>query len=258
MVVKSLENFTRHQDNYYNRILQLIANKEILNTIEKFIQDVIAAGDFCIRVPYDKLNDIISSNEMKNQIELKSGRTRGGAEVRIEATKLLFNSNTSQMVDKDYPKYGYIGCKNKRLEYFSEMSDIYGDVILTLKKENLLDRTTVCIGDSINFKAAQYLIPTLVNNVKATCIKGLDQNNQSSNIHSYYAFYQAIVEKRITLDNFYNIYEIFDAHNGFEFFELQFHGPIIFDQDIAQIDCFTPLDNIDKTALESKGIKVNA
>ena len=257
MLIKSLENFTIHQEDYYNRILKLIGNKEVLTIIEKFIKDVIDNGDFCIRVPLDKLNDIISSNEIKNQIELKSGRTRGGAAVRIEAAKLLFNSNTLEMTDKDYPKYGYIGCKNKRVEYFSPMSDLFGEVILTLKKDNLLNRTTVSIGDSINFKAAQYLIPTLVNNVKATFIKGLDQNNESTNIYNYYVFYKAIVENKITVDNFYDIYEIFDANNGFEFFELQFHGPIIFDQDIAQIDCFYPLDNIDKEALEIEGIKVN-
>ncbi len=267
--IVSLEKFKQQHDAYYQRIIDSIPQKGIVSVIEGFLEKIINVGDLCIRVPIERLEKIVNDNCLKTQVELKEGRTFGGATTRKEVAKTLFGCDLEKMSDSDFPKSGYLGPQEKRLDFVvnNSLNYQYGEVILTLKKENLKPRTTMTVGDSVNFNIAQWFSPTLIEKPRMVCIAGVNRDDKMpiapQNFRWYLFFAYAISGKVITPENFYRLAEIFDYQNGFEFFELQFHGDILFDRDIQQVDILkSTLDEIQNgtelcTRIENMGIKVN-
>lgn len=191
-------------------------------------------------------------------METGKGTTGGGMDTRRETVKALFGCDTDKLTPEEYPKFGYLSqadCKRDLLVN-AEMCYQYGSVAFKLKKERMMHRTTLCVGDSVNYARCYNLIPTPVTRLRATCLHGLPHTDGHQSFLSlpeplmcYIYMAGRILEKRLTTDNFPMIDRLIgDDMPCFEFFELQYHGIIDITTDIERVDCMPCYDD-DKSAL---------
>lgn len=251
---KTLKNFDAYEAEYFNAFVQKEQIPAVAVAIfTDFLKKVIDAADLCIRVPISVLPSIIRDGRIKNVMETGTGATMGGASVRKEMTNILFGCNVDELAPNEYPNFGYLGTKNKMLEIFeSDLGFHYGDALITLKRENLFDRTTMCIGDTVDFGAFKYVMPTLLSHPRFTCAgwmlhPGVTEDKSLRTLPGVYKLHvllKAILEEELTVNNFHKMGELFDKIcTGFEFFELQFHGGISFPGDVEKVDCYNVWDN---------------
>jgi hypothetical protein len=205
-------------------------------------------NNFYLRIRPKILTKIINDNRIKSVFETGGGATVGGIETRKTSIKELFNSSIKNVALNELPKYGYLGTKSKLAEFTAnaDMVHHYGSVLITLKKENFINRTTLTIGDSINFGDFYYKIPTFVSEPKIVALKGklireenLKKGFVKQRTFEFYLdyFYSLIANKKLVPTAPFKLMEFFEG-SGFEFFELQFHGEIVFDRDVERIDFF--------------------
>ena len=178
-------------------------------------------------------------------METGKGATNGGKETRREVTEAVFGCNAKKLLPSEFPKFGFLSQPDAEKDLYVNggMWCQYGDVSIQLKKDRLFHRTTLCVGDSVNFGRCYQLIPTRVDDVKATCICGLQHDGEplmkmgDDPVVAYAIFAQWVLEKKLTLNNFPLIEEV--AHDMppiFDFFELQYHGDLDITKDVERID----------------------
>lgn len=239
--------------------------------MEAFLRQIINHGAFYLRVHVSSLEGILESKRIKNVMETGEGATVGGRETRQEAVEALFGCNAKKLLPSEYPKYGFLSQPDAEKDLYINggMWCQYGDVSIQLKKDRLFHRTTLCVGDSVNFGRFYQLIPTRVDDVKATCICGLQHDGEplmkmGDPVAAYAIFAQWILEHKLTVNNFPLIEEVAkDVPPIFDFFELQYHGDIDITQDVERID-IAPSSPDEKEKLqdlkerfEKMGVKFN-
>ena len=241
---KSLQHLAQYQADYYRRMFALPYFPQVANVIENYLRQIVDYGAFYLRVHTSALPAILASGCVKSMMETYTGATNGGVETRKEVVKILFNCDTGSMRPEDYPKFGFLSQPDAVRDFFFNggMWCQYGAVSIQLKKERLLRRTTLCVGDSVNMGRYFTLIPTPVDSIKATCICGLEHDGTAlvappEPLMCYYYIATLILEKKLTHTNFPLLEAI--AREGmpvFEFFELQYHGAIDLATDVERID----------------------
>ena len=241
---KSLRALAAHQSAYQELLRQQPYYKMVAPIVEGFLRQIINHGAFYVRVHVSSLEGILESKRIKSVMETGTGATNGGKETRREAVEALFGCNANKLLPSEFPKYGFLSQSDavKDLYINGGMWCQYGDVSIQLKKERLFHRTTLCVGDSVNFGRFYQLIPTRVDDEKATCICGLAHDGEplmkmGDPVAAYALFAQWILEKKLTINNFPLIEEVAkDVPPIFDFFELQYHGDIDITQDVERID----------------------
>ena len=241
---KSLRALAAHQSAYQELLRQQPYYKMVAPIVEGFLRQIINHGAFYVRVHVSSLEGILESKRIKSMMETGTGATNGCKETRREAVEALFGCNANKLLPSEFPKYGFLSQSDavKDLYVNGGMWCQYGDVSIQLKKERLFHRTTLCVGDSVNFGRFYQLIPTRVDDVKATCICGLAHDGEplmkmGDPVAAYALFAQWILEKKLTINNFPLIEEVAkDVPPIFDFFELQYHGDIDITQDVERID----------------------
>jgi len=212
--------------------------------VEGFLRQIINHGAFYVRVHVSSLEGILESKRIKSVMETGTGATNGGKDTRREVVEALFGCNANKLLPSEFPKYGFLSQPDavKDLYINGGMWCQYGDVSIQLKKDRLFHRTTLCVGDSVNFGRFYQLIPTRVDDVKATCICGLAHDGEplmkmGDPVAAYALFAQWILEKKLTVNNFPMIEDVArDVPPIFDFFELQYHGDLDITQDVERID----------------------
>ena len=241
---KSLRALATHQSAYQELLRQQPYYKMVAPIVEGFLRQIINHGAFYLRVHVSSLEGILESKRIKSVMETGTGATNGGKDTRREVVEALFGCNADKLLPSEFPKYGFLSQSDavKDLYVNGGMWCQYGDVSIQLKKERLFHRTTLCVGDSVNFGRCYQLIPTRVDDVKATCICGLAHDGEplmkmGDPVAAYAIFAQWILEKKLTIKNFPLIEEVAkDVPPIFDFFELQYHGNIDITQDVERID----------------------
>ncbi len=241
---KSLKALAAHQAAYQEQLHRLPYYNMVQPIVEGFLRQVINHGAFYLRVHVSSLDGILESKRIKSVMETGKGATNGGKETRKETVEALFGCNASKLLPSEFPKYGFLSQPNAEKDLFVNggMWCQYGDVSIQLKKERLFHRTTLCVGDSVNFGRCFSLIPTRVDDVKATCLCGLPHDGQPlmalpDPLMCYAMFATWVLERKLTINNFPLIEEVAaDAPPLFEFFELQYHGDLDITQDVERID----------------------
>lgn len=254
---KSLRNLPEHQEAYRQKLLALPYYKMIAPIIETFLRQIIDSGAFYLRVHASVLKPILESGRIKSLAETGKGTTNGGPKTRKDAIEALFGCNASKLLPSEFPKYGFLSQADPQLDLIINggMWAQYGDVSIKLKKDRLFHRTTLCVGNSVNFGNCFTLIPTRVDNVKATCLCGLPHDGRplvplQDPIFCYAKLTEWILTKKITVRNFPTIDNIAkDAPPLFEYFELQYHGDLDLKKDVERIDVI-PMTPEEKTELE--------
>lgn len=156
---------------------------------------------------------------------------------RKYVTPEFFHIDYKDLTKSDYEKYGYLSCKDK-LKDFSDTNQIYehyGNVVVNFKKENLINRTTLTIGDSLNKRhkfGINSITPTFTNDPRIVCIPGYSKSYTEILLNSIKS--EKLLPQRPNL-----ISQIINQETKspyFEYFELQFHGDLIFSRDIESVD----------------------
>lgn len=136
-------------------------NKEFKETMLKMFKK----NHLGARIPDLDILDNILDTHFKNQME--TGH-RIGANVpsrRRQSTSNLFGMSMDEvrkLKPKDFEKYGYLVSKDPQSEIGSHLIvERFGDVIVTFKKENLSNRTTFTLGDSL--RKSEDIVATPIN-----------------------------------------------------------------------------------------------
>lgn len=255
---KSLLCHAAHQEAYLKRLRQLPYYDLVAPIIEAFLRRIIERGAFYVRVHTSSLQPILESGFIKSATETGKGATNGGISTRREVTEALFGCDARKLLPSEFPKYGFLSQPDPALDLLVNggMWAQYGDVSIQLNKGRLVHRTTLCVGNSVNFGHCYQLIPTRVDNVRATCLCGLSHDGRPTveipnPMACYMHFAQWIVEGRLTEQNFPALERIADdAPPMFDFFELQYHGTIDIRRDVNRID-IAPSSQEEKELLET-------
>lgn len=257
---KHLELLKNFQELYRKAVITSYSmSSEEVKVIEDFLKDICSVSDFCIRVPTSALPEILSTNRIKSGVELNEAENQISRRKTVVQT--MFKVNLDELPESDYPKFGYLGSKDKIADHICNngLYAQYGGAILTLNKKYLEGRVTMTVGDSVNFGDFFQKIPTFVEDPKLTCIR--------SNVHTvtplsvklcrdapgakyYHMFFEKVISGELTLKTPLNLEEVFNEGHGFELYELQIHGEIEFDKAIKQVDV-GPLCDEEESKLEA-------
>ncbi len=241
---KSLQALAAHQAAYQAQLAKLPYYHIVRPIVEEFLKQIISYGAFYIRVKVDALDAILESKHLKNMMETGTGATLGGKKTREEVTESLFGCNAKKLLPSEFPKYGFLSQPDalRDLAVNADMWMQYGDVSIQLKKDRLMHRTTLCVGDSVDFGRCDMMVPTRVDDVKATCICGLPRKGSPflrlrDPLAFYGVFASWVVQKKLTVNNFQRIDDLAtDMPPVFNFFELQYHGELDVTKDVERID----------------------
>ena len=247
----TLQNYAEAANEFRQKRADEIGNIVPFLEMNDTLNSLVENNEFRVRFPNDDaevLKSILSDGRLKTQFETNTSGGQLNTDIREKASYNLFN--TPKGIDaKDYEKYGYLGSKDVSKDWNPQLG-FYGDGIITLKKENVYDRTTLTLGDSLRDAAdGRYIMGSLVNNIDSTICVGrpsmINEFNDRIN--------KSIDEKGI--DNASKV-----GYAVRSYIELQYHGDITLkDIDSITIDKYL-LDevkndsNLSKIAKES-GIK---
>ncbi len=174
---ETLKNFKAFSTERKNKWMDDIASRHIVDidkvnsnikNVNKHFGDFLASDDaqFCMRIDTEEvLPKIIESGKFKTQFETN---TSGGAlstSLRELTSKNLFGWK-DRPTDAGFEKYGYLRAGSFKDEVLSGDFGVsqYGDASITFKKKNLMDRTTLTFGDSLDADGAYgEITPTKVN-----------------------------------------------------------------------------------------------
>ncbi|MGN1281920.1 MAG: hypothetical protein ACI4UM_08485 [Succinivibrio sp.] len=246
MTIATLQNFSQYQRAYYEALHRVPSFVEYASVIEPFLKEIAKSGEFYIRVHSEVLCSILHDRRIKNAIESSHSASFGGASARIDSTRYLFCCNPQKLKDKDYPRFGYLSCADRLTNYFAtaQMGYQYGMCVIRLKKSNLIKRTTMTVGSSMDFGSYNFLVPTMLDEPKATCIvsypnhpfTGIVTPVNAGSLRNLEIIAKSIENKELTKDNYFRIDDLLaDRVPSLKYFELQFHGEITTD-DIECID----------------------
>lgn len=236
---KTLLEYAPYHDQVYSYKIQKKKYKsEEIKTIENFLKETVNESDFSMATHIECINSIIDEDKIKSSVQINWNSIKNSKydKQRIDrrwATSEIFNVDISELEASDYEKYGYLSCKDKRqdIEDGSDVPFYYGNVIMNLKKENVLERTTMTIGDSLNNRwklGERSITPTLANNPRITCIPG--HSKRLARLISQHIKSGSISPKHPNLIN-----KIKTKHLDFSYIELQFHGELSFEKDVESI-----------------------
>lgn len=256
----SLQGHAAHQQRYLQTLHAQPYYDLMAPAIERFLTQIIRSGAFYLRVHESTLEGILHSQSIKSLMEVGQGATNGGRDTRMESTAALYGCDVTKLKPEEYPKYGFLSQSDpeKDLLLNAQMWCQYGDVSIKLNKERLLHRTTLTVGNSLNFGRCYALVPTRVDEVKATCLcgprhteKGLVRMKDPMGLYAY--FTTLILEGKLTERNFPRIESIAgEAASFFEYFELQYHGPLSLTDDVERIDLQAPSPSPELKALQQQ------
>lgn len=206
-VPASLKNFTGNTERA-KRLYDSLSpeEREAVDAGMKAIQAYIDKSDMRIRVTKRAMLGILSSGEVWNQMQ--SGTSRGAydPEERRRLSKKMFGHD-GDLEDAEYEKYGYLS------DGQTDAADWYGDFDIILKKNEMLPRTTMSLGDTLDY-SVDY--PSFLSNPQFI------SSGEGMRTDAYR--FQRRAEHLLRTGKYY------DSGDGYA--ELQFHGSVT----LADID----------------------
>ena len=247
----SLATFQAFHDAYLKRIEEHRAfPPELIEFVRLQLGEFCRAGTLAMRVKETDLAAIVADDRIKEMVELGRGTTLGGPAVRIEAIHALFDLGRGALKKNEYPKYGYLAPESVRADFFGlpDMAYHYGTVRIVLKRAALAERTTMLVGNGVNFGNCYFRVPCpltapditclgeLVHHAEGLAATGLDRRERSDPSFPAKAFAVGCAKGKVTKANFWRLEDIYEGMPGFEFFELHFHGELVLSRDVERID----------------------
>lgn len=275
----SLARFQAFHDAYLGRILADTAHfdRRLLEVVRHFLRTFADAGKLCIRVRERDLSAILDDDRVKEMVELGHGTTNGGPTTRKEVIAAAFDADVENLAPDQFPKYGYLGPDSAMIDMVqcSDLGYHYGNVRLVLRRETMAARTTLSMGDGVNFGCFYFKVPTWLEHPEPTCFLSLPHHVDLMISREFVKkgparpemamamFAAACLKGMLTKENFHEIGDVFEGANGFEFFELHYHGHLVVSRDVERVDIFQWTDdtpeifNSVKPRFERLGIPCN-
>lgn len=254
--IKTLAKFKEHEENWYNEKTLKEISPRAAEELNENLKELVDKSDFAMRIPDDKvLNQILDDGKFKTQFETNTSNGSLNKDARKNATGQLFGLSSDEvnaLEPKDFEKYGYLASKDR----FSDFSDSneasqYGDICIRFKREAVLNRTTMTIGDSLGPARNGIIVSTSISNPRVSGMKitRLDTLWSPGGTNRLKAAMNQSIDAHDVADTLYESY-----------FELQYHG----DLTISDIDSITynsndysgRLSEDTKKRLDKLGIKV--
>lgn len=239
---KVLEGYKARHDNVYAQKIESEKYSDVeRKTVENFLKTAVDKCDFSMNVPMVLIEKIIDEDKIQSSVErcwdlVKDCEYNEEILPRRYSTSEFFHVDINKLEGKDYEKYGYLTCKDKNSVNFKtgarDMSEWYGNVIINFEKENLIDRTTLTIGDSLNNRyqlGKNSITPTMANDPKIVCVPGYFKELVS--------LLANCINKGTLLPQYPNSLDKIKYNNlSLNYFELQFHGELSFKNDVESVD----------------------
>lgn len=208
------------------------------------LRELTASADLTMRIKSWDLEKIVRDDRLKQMMELGHGTTIGGPPARKAAVEALFDVETGTLGPCDYPKYGYLGCPDKTADFFGnpDLSHHYGSVIVTFRRQNVSSRTTLVFGNSVNFGAFRYKVPTWLDAPHPVCLAALAHHGakeippEVDSAQMIKAFAILCASGKLTPRTLPAMEDLWGGRPGCEFFELHYHGELVFSRDVQSID----------------------
>ena len=248
----SLARFGAFHDAYLGRILSDAAHfdRRLLEVARHFLGVFASAGRLCIRVKEGDLPTILDDDRIKEMVELGRGTTLGGPQVRKEVVAAQFDADVENLPPDQFPKYGYLGPDSAKADMVqcSDLAYHYGNVRFVLRRETMAARTTMSVGNGVNFGCFRFKVPTWLEHPAPTCFASLPHHvdaapgggeaakSPSRPERAMTMFVAACLKGLLTKENFHQIGDVFEGMQGFEFFELHYHGHLVVSRDVERVD----------------------
>lgn len=232
------------EDGYLEEISKKIGipKEEVKYKLDKSVETIMkhieSKSAYNIRIPNtDILSKILQGGRFKSQMETGTSCAELDAEQRKDFAQQNLGANVAAMSPSDYEIYGYMSSSDKLKEFSynggknSCGTAQYGNLIVTLKKDRMKDRTTFSLGDSLSLRFR--LAPTKLTAPNSDALNVLD------------TFYpEQVVKMAEKIDSGADVYVEADIIKKLEllYLELQYHGGVTID-DIESITMVTNYNN---------------
>lgn len=213
--------------------------QQLASAFEKF--------DFASNTDSKAIEQILRDGKLKGTVETNTSNGELDVELRKRATGDLFGlyEDVEELDPSEFEKYGYLGTADR--------AKMYGDCRIVFKKDNLWDRTTFTVGDSLEAHVnGGYKTPSRVSDPKIVSFSKAPFTADKPDINE------------IAMRNIQKAFDSIEEHGYFkgvvnneDYVELQFHGAVTTD-DIAFIEVPKDCENLVEILeiAEEKGVKV--
>ena len=246
---KVLENYQQHHDSVYMKKIESEKYSDSdRQTVENFLKTAVENCDFSMNTHISLIEKIMKEDKIQSSMErlwdlCKNSEYNEKYLSRRWSTSEFFHVDINQLEGKDYEKYGYLTCKDKQSQNFkkkaSEISEWYGNVIMNLKKDKLINRTTLTVGDSLNNRqhfGKNSITPTFANHPKIVCVPGYSKE--------LVGLLASFINNGELLPQYPDsISKIKYLNASLDYFELQFHGELSFKDDVESVDIIRTKDH---------------
>ena len=235
----TLKDYDEYAAEFREGIIEQIQDREVdpevFTETNEMLNELIENNAFRIRIPAEDttvVESIITDGRIKNQFETNTTGGLFDKRFRADASKGLFGY-TEDLPNSGYEKYGYLGSKNVADDAGRKLKE-YGGGIITLRKDSMMERTTLTMGDSLhmaNIPANEEMglgrtIATKVTEIDSTvCQFSAAYNGERRRDDLRETIDKYGIEKASQIGQF--------ASGGY--FELQYHGDVT----LADIESIT-------------------
>ena len=250
-VPKSLEHISEHVEVYDSNVkVRLDKYKDgLYDDTCSVLQDVVEQNDFYMRRSAKTIDKIFDGDgRFKNQFETGASSGSFAPDKRKRAAQNMFGADVDNMDASDFEKYGFLASKDVEEVFDSEVADWYGDILIKFKKDDLFDRTTMTVGDSLQGARFGKVVASPVSKPTPSCIPDV-YGDEIEDIS------EALVKaNKRDVKHAEDLAYSVDAENGY--IELQFHGELTADN-IETIACGSKYATPERVAKwKDKGINV--
>lgn len=230
---RSLLKFDDYQKKWVDK--HFIMSSKNKRTLQEGIQEVIDNNAYSMRVNARDMQSIID-NGFLNQFETGTSGGTLSAQYRKTASYRLFGNDAQDMSPNEFEKYGYLGSKDFVVDAKTSATGQYGKTIVKFKKDELKDRVTYTVDDSLGNAIHGEVVGGKIGD--ECSISGVPIYNTDDLLEYFEESDWA------DIDNADELAQII----GCRYWEIQFHGKLTID-DVDSI-CYTGRDNPTDEILE--------
>lgn len=197
--------------------------KQASDMTAEYIRDATKKLSYELRVPNCKIMAmVLESRRFKTQMETKTSGAALAQDVRKQFTKDSFGVDPETLPPEQFEIYGYASHgdlvkESKKESIVGQGVGQYGQVVVTLKKDRMINRTTMTVGDSLD--ARKHARPNWVDKPDLLAVSAKARMTLIEGAYEHKLRKQENPDHEVDLENLLK-----DAEVGY--MELQYHGGV--------------------------------